>query len=210
VNAIFSLLTYDTTVSQPRLTKFSGEIGTPIISLSGVKNPYLFLFAGVEFVGQERMSIFGVRVAADYNISGIRTTQKVGFEYGIRKYPRKVVKYDGEFQIMDICLRPHWWWTKTELFGYFDYFHIGGAQSLRGYYEDQFETSEARWLNAEYKRFFIFPLFDVAQIEGNLYYSYGIGIEGKSDFANASLVVAWPEEGNWLDGKIHLVVEKGF
>jgi hypothetical protein len=93
---------------------------------------------------------------------------------------------------------------------FFDYFRLGGAKSLRGYFEEDIITSQITWVNLEYKRLFLFPLVDIGYNEGTILYSYGLGIDARSSFANASLIVAWPRDGSWRDGVLHLSFEKGF
>ena len=98
----------------------------------------------------------------------------------------------------------------TDIFDFFDYVRIGGARDLRGYLEDEFTVRKAFWVNLEYHRLFIFPLVDIARIDGDIVYSYGFGISAKSQIADASLMFAWPKRGAWSDGKIHLSLTREF
>jgi len=110
----------------------------------------------------------------------------------------------------NLIIKPHYWWVKTNAFEYFDYFRLGGSKNIRGYLEDEFVVVNAAWLNTEYRKFFIYPILDIVYIEDNILYSYGFGLGAKTELANTSLIFAWPKNGDWRDGKLHLVIEKGF
>jgi hypothetical protein len=101
-------------------------------------------------------------------------------------------------------------YVRTDSFLFVDYSRIGGADDLRGYLEDEFLARRAFWFNIEYHRLPVFPLLDIARIDGETLYSFGLGLEARSRFADASLILAWPGRGNWNDGKLHLLFSKGF
>jgi len=207
-NLDFSLWTYDSA----RLTKMDGKIIAPLYY-----NFNASLLSGIEIVSYYRdtfernhtNNLLGVGFNFGYDMPDWSTNQEINFEYLFRQNDRMKIRYDGSFNVRKLFARPHYWWVQTATFEYFDYFRIGGSKNIRGYLEEEFVVSEAMWLNFEYKRFSLYPLFDIAYIENNLFYSYGFGIEAKTTFANASLIFAWPKDGNWHDGKVHLIFEKG-
>lgn len=206
----FSLWTYDSL----RLTELNGHVSAPWGDYFTIA-----LMTGIEVVsrsgnnvGDQRStnSILGLGVHIDYRPQTYVFLQEANVEYLFREFDRLRIKYDGEFGIGPFTMRPHYHWVKTDSFEFFDYLRIGGAKSIRGYLEEEFVVSKAAWLNVEYKKFFVFPLFDIALLDNDLTFSYGFGIEAQSKFANATLVIAFPKGGTWQDGKIHVAFEKGF
>ena len=167
-------------------------------------------YYGDSDIGQHIDNLLGLGLGLDYGKAKWGIAQEVNFEYLFRQFDRWVLKYDGEFYINGLFIKPHYYRVNTDSFEYFDYLRIGGASDIRGYLEEEFIVSRAMWVNIEYKRFFLFPLFDIGRLGDEIQFSYGFGIEAKSDFANASLILAWPKNGHWRDGKIHLMFEKGF
>ncbi len=210
LNVNFSLWTYDSV----RLIQFNGKFIAPLGHHFNVS-----LMSGVEAVSYygndseaqgHTDNILGVGFSLNYGTSDWSCQQEINHEYLFRQYDRWRIQYDGEFYFKKLKIRTHYYLVETDSFEYFDYYRIGGAEDLRGYLEEEFIVSNALWLNSEYKRFFIFPIFDIGLLENDIKFSYGFGIEAKSDFADASLVIAWPKQGAWRDGKIHLMLEKGF
>lgn len=210
LNGIFSLWTYDSV----RLIQFNGKFIAPLGQHFEVS-----LMSGIEAVsyfGDDSLArghtnnILGVGFGMDYEKSNWSCAQDINFDYLFRQNDRWRIQYDGEIDVMKFVIKPHYYLAKTDSFEFFDYYRMGGAKNIRGYLEEEFIVSEAMWLNIEYKKFFVFPLIDIGLLQDNLKLSYGIGMEAKSDFANASLVIAWPKQGTWRDGKIHLIFERGF
>jgi len=206
----FALWTYDSI----RLTQLNGEINAPFADYFSIS-----LMTGIEVVSRpgdgsmeqgHTNNILGLGLSMDYGVPGYLCRQEINFEYLFRQFDRVSIKYDGEFDIGKFSMRPHYYWVKTDSFEYFDYLRIGGAKNIRGYLEEEFIVSRALWLNIEYKKFFVFPLFDIGLLQDDIKFSYGFGIEAKSNFANAAFVLALPKGGSWRDGKIHLTFEKGF
>lgn len=111
---------------------------------------------------------------------------------------------------MKINVRPHYYFVETDSFEYFDYYRFGGAQVLRGYLEEEFYLRSAVWVNFEYKKLFIYPLFDIGWIQDEIKYSYGFGMTIASNALDAAIIFAWPKQSTWLDGKIHLQLQTEF
>jgi outer membrane protein assembly factor BamA len=209
-NLQFSMLTYDSV----RLTEFNGTFTAPLGHYFNVS-----LTTGIEAVSyynddvddqQHIDNVVGVGAGVDYATRNWSCVQNINFTYLFREHDRRSVKYNGTFDIFALVIRPHYYWTQADSFEYFDYFRIGGARDMRGYLDEEFIVQRALWVNIEYKKFFIFPMIDIGLIGDDVTYSYGFGIGAESNFANASLVFAWPRGGTWGDGKVHLLFEKGF
>lgn len=210
VNGNFSLWTYDSV----RLIQFNAEITAPFgryfkfSLMSGIES--ISYFGSDSAAKGHTDNIIGTGFSLDREALNWYCRQNITFEYLFRQYDRWRIQYDSEFDINKFIIKPHYYVAKTDSFEYFDYFRIGGVKNLRGYLEEEFIVPDAMWLNIEYKKFFIFPLFDIALLQNNIKFSYGLGIEAKSEFADASLLFAWPKQGTWQDGKIHLTLETGF
>ncbi|HEC77836.1 MAG TPA: hypothetical protein ENI34_01670 [candidate division WOR-3 bacterium] len=210
LGADFSLWSYDTM----RLVQINGEISAPLANHFTIS-----LLSGIEMVTYNSSdslledhtdNLIGVGAGFDFDKQLWSCEQKVRFNYLFRENDRENFEYDGAFRIKKLYLRPHYRLVKTDGFEFFDYYRLGGVKSLRGYFEEEFIVDEAFWFNLEYKFFFIYPLFDVGLIEDKIKYSYGCGIDAYSTFADASLIIAFPEQGTWRDGKVHLMLEKVF
>jgi outer membrane protein assembly factor BamA len=206
----FSLSTYDSV----RLAEFNGTFTAPLGHHFTVS-----LTTGIEAVSyydddvddeQRINNIVGVGGGMDYATRNWSCAQKINFTYLFREHDRRSVTYNGTFELFSLVVRPHYYWVQTDSFEYFDYFRIGGSRDMRGYLDEEFTVRKALWVNIEYRKFFIFPLIDIGFIGDDFQYSYGFGIGAESDFANASLVFAWPRGGTWGDGKVHVLFEKGF
>jgi len=210
LNIRFSLWTYDSV----RLIQFNGRFIAPLSDIFNVS-----LLSGVEAVSYPENNsnaqghtnnLLGIGFGLVYDTLNLSFKQEINFEYLFRHYDRWKMQYDSEFDINKFIIKTHYYTVETDSFEYFDHYRIGGAKDLRGYYDEELIASHAMWLNCEYKKFLIFPLFDVGLLDHDIQFSYGLGIEAKSRFADASLIIAWPKHGSWQDGKIHLMFEKGF
>ncbi|MEO0122765.1 MAG: POTRA domain-containing protein [candidate division WOR-3 bacterium] len=194
-----------------RLAELSIIFNTPL-------NDYLNIFvtSGVEITGYLTDSgsygyshtLLGAGVEWNFSKENTIFLNSIKFDYLVRNNERIRFFYDGEMGYVYIFIKPHCRYVKTENFEYFDYIKVGGAKSLRGYMEDEFLVKRALWCNIEYKRFPVYPLFDIAYLDNNYTFSYGAGIEAKTNLVNAAVIFALPEKGGWSDGKIHVLIEK--
>jgi len=210
IDVEFSILTYDST----RLIGGQVEFGAPIGDYFSIS-----LLSGLEIVNhydndtlisESSDNLLGAGVGFEYRSSAWSTAHQLGVDYLFRSTERLKFLYDGNLNYLGITIRPHYRHVWTDTFDFFDYIRIGGARDLRGYQEDEFTARRAFWVNIEYHRLFIFPLFDIARIDRTLLYSYGLGISAQSRIADASLMLAWPKGGKWSDGKIHLALTREF
>ncbi len=210
IDADFSILTYDSTRLISGRLEFAAPIGMNIgVSLlSGIETANYY--TNDTTTHQSTDNLLGMGISFDYTRPNWSVLQTVKFDHLFRDKDRWRIIYDGEFGLFKFVIRPHYRRVQTDGFEFFDYFRIGGAKDIRGYLEDEFVTTRAVWCNVEYHRLFIFPLFDIARIGGEIFFSFGFGVTAKSRFADATLVLAWPRKGEWSDGKIHLTFAKGF
>jgi outer membrane protein assembly factor BamA len=210
IDAEFSIITYNST----RLISGQIKFGAPVGDYFSIS-----LLSGFEFVNhyeddtltsESSDNLLGAGVGFEYVGTGWSTDHLLRVDYLFRTADRLKFAYDGSVDFMNISVKPHYRHVWTDSFDFFDNVRIGGAKDLRGYLEDEFTARRAFWINLEYHRLFIFPLVDIARIDGDIVYSYGFGISAKSRIADASLMLAWPKGGKWSDGKIHLALTREF
>jgi outer membrane protein assembly factor BamA len=208
VHGNLSLWTYDTV----QLFELLGTVATPLWHWIDIS-----LLSGIERASYTDTTV----IARNHTLLGggitvhtagkrFSTEQTVTVDYLVREHDRWRVIYDGSLQLYDLFVRPHSRYLYSDSLLFFDYFRLGGAKSLRGYFEEDIITTQMTWVNLEYKRIFLFPLVDIGYSDATVFYSYGLGIEARSSFADASLIIAWPRNGSWRDGVLHLTFEKGF
>lgn len=204
LDADFSILTYDSARATIGQVRFTAPVG-PRLKVS--------LLSGIELSDQYAddtsrqhgsHNLLGAGLSYRIEQPGWSTAQALHFDHLFRDADRTRFAYDAEFSAMRLFVQVHYRRVSTADYGFFDYLRIGGARSLRGYAEDEFTATRAWWLNLEYRRRFVFPVLDVGRVDGILRYAYGFGIRAGSKLADASLIIAWPGAGKWLDGKIHL------
>lgn len=102
-----------------------------------------------------------------------------------------------------------------------DQFSMGGAASLRGYWEEQFLADQLAWGNLEYRyspdrRLELFPFYDLGYFydpERGLrgYRSgYGAGLRMETGLGWLSLVYGLGKGDGWGQGKIHISLDSDF
>ena len=210
IDAKFAIYTYDSTRQIDGNIRFSAPIGAyfTISMLSGIE---LVTYYGADTTTKQTSdNLLGLGIGFQYEMPVWSISQDLKLDYLFRDADRLKIEYDAETEFHKILLGLHYHVVRTTSFEPIDYLRIGGAKNLRGYLEDEFLVKQAVWLNLEYHRLPVFPLIDVARIGGNLYYSYGFGIRAQSRIADASMILAWPKAGSWEDGKLHLILSKGF
>ena len=208
--ADFSILTYDSTRQIEGTALFRAPLGE-YFNASVVSGIALVTHYGTDTVQyQTSDNLLGIGLEFDYENLSFRNSQKIDLDYLFRDSDRLRVRYDSETEIWKFTVGMHYHRVFTDSFDFFDYLRIGGAGDLRGYLEDEFMAQRAFWFNLEYHRLFIYPIFDIGRIQENFVYSYGFGIDARSRFMDASMVLAWPRGGSWEDGKVHLLLSKGF
>ncbi|MBN2621328.1 hypothetical protein JXB22_09605 [candidate division WOR-3 bacterium] len=208
IHGDLSLWSYDTM----QLLEAQGIITTPLNTIFDVS-----ILSGIErasyadtLTAARTHTILGSGLAGHLTHTWLTVNQSFMVDCLIRDVDRWRLRYDGSIALFDIYVQSHGRYVFTDSLEFFDHFRLGGAQSLRGYYEEEFTVDQAFWINMEYKRVFLFPLVDIGYFDKNIFYSYGFGIAAQSRFAHATLVLAWPKDGSWQDGMLHLTFEKGF
>jgi outer membrane protein assembly factor BamA len=204
----FSLLTYD----RNRLVHLGGRLTAPVgddFWISIMSGREMVAYADSSSNGYQN-NLVGIGLGFHHDTGMVKTDQEINVEYLFRTADRLVIRYDGQFELYRLFIKPHYWRVQTDHLEFFDYFRLGGAKTIRGYLEEEFVTPEILWANCEFKRFFCYPLFDFAYTEGRFFYAYGLGLDARTSLAEATLVFAWPRGGDWRDGKVHFLIEKGF
>jgi hypothetical protein len=208
VDVNFSLTAYDTA----RLSLINGRVTAPVGA--HVKTSVLSGLEMVDYLADAsrpgyRNSLVGLGLGASFENGTAELTQNIEIDYLFRTRDRLRLRYDGVLAWRSLNLRPHAVWTRTDRFEFFDYWRIGGARDIRGYQDNEFAVERAGWLNIEYKKLPLYPLMDMAWLDRGFLYAYGLGIDAESSFASATLILAWPKNGSWNDGKVHFILQKG-
>jgi outer membrane protein assembly factor BamA len=208
--ADFTILTYDSTRQIEGSVRFRAPLGA-YFNASVVSGIALVTHYGTDTIQyQTSDNMLGTGLEFDYETSIFRNAQSIDLDYLFRDADRLRVRYDSETDVWQFNIGIHYHHVRTDSFEFFDYLRVGGADDLRGYLEDEFLAARALWFNLEYHRLFLYPIFDIGLIQDEIVYSYGFGVEAKSRFADASMVLAWPKGGTWDDGKFHLLLSRGF
>ena len=209
-NAEFAIWTFDSIRQIQGSIRFAAPVGD-YFSVSVVSGIEIVNNFGIDTLSTETTdNLLGAGLGFTYGTPNWSTSHMVEVGYLFRDADRLRIEYSSESEFWRMVIRMNYHRVQTDSTQFFDFLRIGGADNLRGYLEDEFLARRALWFNLEYHRLPIFPLLDIARIDGQTLYSYGLGIEARSRFADASLVLAWPKRGNWNDGKLHLKFSKGF
>jgi hypothetical protein len=204
----FAIATYDSA----RLVNINGRLSAPVTEsfrISILSGREMVSYSDPDRTGYQS-SLVGLGLEFRPESDFIRTAQVCNIEYLFRTAARIKFQYDGQFDFLHLMIKPHFWWTRTDQFEYFDYFRIGGSRTIRGYLEEEIIAREIFWVNNEYKKYLFYPLFDFAFADGRFYYAYGLGLDVRTSLGNAALALVWPRDGDWRDGKLHFFIEKGF
>lgn len=206
----FTITTYDSV----RLVTVNGTVTAPLgdhmsISLQSGMETFTY-FGDDSLTANYSHNTVGIGFNIRTVIHPITLSEMLQCEYLFRDNDRVRLRYDGEFNIQHLATSLHYYRVYTDSLEYFDAFRIGGARSLRGYREEEFIVPRALWVQMQYKKYLVFPVFDMGLIGEDVKYSYGIGVEGHANNVGASLVIAWPAHSSWQDGKIHVMLETGF
>ena len=209
-DADFAIWTFDSIRQIQGYARFSAPVGD-YFSASVMSGIEIVNYFGIDTLGSETSdNLLAAGLGFDYEMPNWLTSHTLEVGYLFREADRLRIAYSSQTNFWQFVVRMNYHWVKTDSFRFFDYSRIGGADDLRGYLEDEFLARRALWFNIEYHRLPVFPLLDLARIDGETMYSFGLGIEATSRFADASLILAWPWRGNWDDGKLHLSFSKGF
>ncbi|MDI6840211.1 MAG: POTRA domain-containing protein [bacterium] len=97
----------------------------------------------------------------------------------------------------------------------YDKFKLGGARTLRGYWEEEFSGNKVGWINFELRKFvdrksFVFLFYDIGYIDGNIKHSYGVGIPIDSPLGLITVAYGLAKGAPFMEGKIHLSIKSSF
>ncbi len=167
---------------------------------------------GIEDSRGERLQLVSLGTIIDQD--RIRDTLRVEVGFYDRNDRRVTARIDGRHMLGDFVLANHLAWLWEEPIQEQNLFRLGGARTLRGYWEDEFLAEKAIWFSLEYKKFPLYPFLDglailddgVASTERHL--AYGIGVEARSRVLSGQLDVAFPAGQPWQDGKVHVRIER--
>jgi len=160
-----ALWSYDTM----QLFELNGKVSAPIHKVLTVS-----ILSGIERVSytipgtstNTRLSnVFGGALSLFIDQRLFQTEHTISLDYLSRENARWREIYDGQLKLFHFDIRPHFRYAQTDSFEFFDLYRLGGAHSLRGYFDDHFLVQNAAWINLEYKRLFRFPVFDIGYIE---------------------------------------------
>jgi hypothetical protein len=210
LDADFAIWAYDTARMIEGHVQFSAPLGEHfnITLLSGIE--YVNYYDNDTVTHESSDNLLGIGTAFDYSSRNWSNLQTLYLDYLFREQNRLGFAYDADLMLYKLLTSLHYHRVHTDSLEFFDYIRIGGARNLRGYLEDEFLVTRALWLNLEYHRLPIFPLIDIARLDGEFFYAYGLGLQAQSRYGDASIIVAWPKGGTWRDGKLHLALERGF
>ncbi|MDI6738828.1 MAG: POTRA domain-containing protein [Candidatus Edwardsbacteria bacterium] len=102
-----------------------------------------------------------------------------------------------------------------------DQYYVGGAGTLRGYFEQQFAASQAAWLNAEYRLtaatgFELYPfmdcgyLRDLDRVPDRVKAGYGLGLRLDTRLGRIQIDYGLGQGDKPSDGKVHLILRSDF
>lgn len=99
--------------------------------------------------------------------------------------------------------------------GIYDQLKLGGTHTLRGYWEEEFRGIKVWWINMEIRKYiggesFIFPFYDIGNIDGNVAQSFGFGIAASSPIGIIKIVSGWPKGVGVMEGKLHISIKSTF
>ena len=102
-----------------------------------------------------------------------------------------------------------------------DQYYLGGAATIRGFYEQQFAASQAGWVNAEHRLtaaagFQLYPFVDWGYVRdrdrglGRTVLGYGAGMRLDTRLGRIQVDYGLGRGDNPADGKVHLLLRNDF
>jgi len=109
----------------------------------------------------------------------------------------------------------HWGMVEGRNLLPYELLPLGGAKSLRGYWEEQFRDLRVAWLNLELRRelgggSWGFPFLDVGYARGKVRWGYGVGLRLRTGMGRIGVDYGLGPGDELWEGKVHLVLEGRF
>lgn len=226
--------TKDTTYAKTNFVLFSDITMSDNFSLRFETGCEIFVFGITNY---NRAAIYWVGNGIKFDNRENEINPARGFFVNlINRIGRKTIRYqpleliaktywDGEY-ILPLLAKANFGclWHGRNLYSnatvsFYDLFHLGGAQSLRGYPEEAFSSKRIFWLNNELRwrlnnesRIFLFLDTGTYQTENNypikVGYGFGLRVGSKIGIFGIDYGIAGGE--NPLQGKIHLSLSSQF
>lgn len=102
----------------------------------------------------------------------------------------------------------------------YDKIKLGGARTLRGYWEEEFSGAKVGWLNIEVQKSIgrglinqaptVFPFYDIGYVDGDIKHSFGFGGAANSPIGIIKIVYGLPKGSRFMEGKIHISIKTTF
>ena len=190
--------------------------------------------AGVEVVYDTRDDLYspteGARYRADFHYGRkvVDGTQPTGGRSGnVQRFTVDLDSYRTVFSRQVFALGIHGRQVQGAAVDESEYYRFGGANSLRGYRENQFIGTRVGWVNAEYRlllarRSFVFGFIDAGyyyrpanELLGGtvgeaFQYGYGVGFRFDSPLGNLGVSFALGKGDSFAQGKVHFGILNEF
>ncbi len=169
---------------------------------------------GLEDFQGEKMQFLGLGAYLDYE--NFYETLQVEFGFSNTTYQKTRLRFDGLEKVWFFQISNHYAGIFADSIKEYDLFRCGGARTVRGYWEDEFQARSLAWINLNFKKLPIYPFFDyLVVLDRGLfkpqgYYSYGVGFEARSGHFHAAIDFGFPGHRTWRQGKVHLRIERRF
>jgi outer membrane protein insertion porin family len=190
--------------------------------------------AGVEVVYDTRDDLYspteGARYRADFHygrkvVDETRSTD--GPSGNVQRFTVDLDSYRTVFSRQVFALGIHGRQVQGAAVDESEFYRFGGANSLRGYRENQFVGTRVGWVNAEYRlllarRSFVYAFLDagyyyrpanelLGTIVGEAFqYGYGIGLRFDSPLGNLGVSFALGKGDSFAQGKVHIGILNEF
>jgi outer membrane protein assembly factor BamA len=190
--------------------------------------------AGVEVLYDTRDDLYspteGARYRADFHYGRkvVNETPSAGGPSGnVQRFTVDLDSYTTLFSRQVFALGIHGRQVQGAAVDESEFYRFGGANSLRGYRENQFAGTRVGWVNAEYRlllarRSFVYAFLDAGyyfrpadELRGTMVgeafqYGYGIGMRFDSPLGNMGVSFALGRGDSFAQGKVHIGILNEF
>jgi outer membrane protein assembly factor BamA len=190
--------------------------------------------AGVAVVYDSRDDLYsptgGARYRADYHYGRKNVDRSVtdpGTSGNVQRFTLDLDSYLTVFSRQVVALGIHGRQVQGGNIDESEYYRFGGANTLRGYRENQFLGTRIGWVNTEYRlllarRSFVYAFLDAgyyarpaSQLPGStgseaFVYGYGIGLRFDTPLGNLGVSFALGKGDSFAQGKVHFGIINEF